>query len=110
MAGKGRSVYIIEKNNTFGKETSSRNSETIHAGIYYPEGSLKSKTCVEGNALLYEICQRCGIGYRRIGKLIVANDKQGTERLNALFEQGNMNGARDLSMISGKEIREGDGW
>jgi L-2-hydroxyglutarate oxidase LhgO len=56
VAREGREVYVLEKNETFGQEASSRNSEVIHSGIYYPKDSLKAKTCVEGNALLYELC------------------------------------------------------
>lgn len=106
VAGKGREVYIIEKNETFGQEISSRNSEVIHAGIYYPEGSLKAKTCVEGNALIYELCRERGIGCRNTGKLVVAvNDKE-IEQLEGLLEQGKRNGARDLAMLSKREISE----
>jgi L-2-hydroxyglutarate oxidase LhgO len=65
-------VFLIEKHSTFGQETSSRNSEVIHAGIYYPQGSLKAKLCVEGNGLLYEYCNKYEIPYKNCGKLIVA--------------------------------------
>ena len=51
-------IFVLERNNTFGQETSSRNSEVIHAGMYYPQGSIKAKTCVEGRRLLYEICKK----------------------------------------------------
>ena len=57
LAGEGRSLFVIDKNETFGMETSSRNSEVIHAGIYYPTGTLKHKLCIEGNRLIYEICR-----------------------------------------------------
>ena len=87
VAGKGQEVYILEKNETFGRETSSRNSETIHAGIYYHEGSLKAKTCVAGNVLLYDLCQRYGIGHRKTGKLIVATQDEEVGKLEALLEQ-----------------------
>lgn len=69
-----REVYVLEKNETFGQETSSRNSEVIHAGIYYPPGSLKAQLCVEGNRILYDLCERYNIGYKKIGKLIVATE------------------------------------
>ena len=105
VAGEGREVYILEKNETFGTETSSRNSETIHAGIYYPEGSLKAKMCVAGNALLYDICRRFGIAGKRTGKLIVAIRDQEVEKLEALLEQGKKNGVEDLKMISKKEMK-----
>ncbi len=106
VTGKSRDVYILEKNETFGQETSSRNSETIHAGIYYPEGSLKAETCVAGNALLYEICQQHGIGHRKTGKLIVATKNEEVERLEALLEQGKGNGVNDLTMLSKSKIGE----
>ena len=106
VAGKDREVYILEKNETFGKETSSRNSEIIHAGIYYPEGSLKAETCVAGNTLLYELCQRYGIGHIKTGKLIVATEEEGVGKLEALLDQGRRNGAKGLTMLSAEEIKE----
>jgi L-2-hydroxyglutarate oxidase LhgO len=63
-------VYVLEKNEKFGQETSSRQSGVIHSGIYYPFGSMKAKLCVEGNRLLYELCGKHGIGHKRLGKLI----------------------------------------
>jgi len=106
VAAKGREVYILEKNETFGKETSSRNSETIHAGIYYPEGSLKAETCVAGNALLYELCQQNGIAHRKTGKLIVATKDEEVGKLEALLQRGIRNGVRGLTMLSRTEVRE----
>ena len=106
VTGKGRDVYILEKNETFGQETSSRNSETIHAGIYYPEGSLKAETCVAGNALLYELCQQHGIGHKKTGKLIVATKNEEVEKLEALLHQGKGNGVDDLTMLSKSKIGE----
>jgi L-2-hydroxyglutarate oxidase LhgO len=106
VAGKDRAVYILEQNETFGKETSSRNSEAIHAGIYYPGGSLKAETCVAGNAQLYELCQRYGIGHRKTGKLIVATEEEGVGKLETLLDQGRRNGAKGLTMLSAEEIKE----
>jgi len=105
LAGKYGDVYILEKNEGFGQETSSRNSETIHAGIYYREGSLKAETCVAGNALLYELCQQYGIPCRKTGKLVVATGDAEIGPLEALLEQGKKNGARDLAMLSSKEVK-----
>ena len=104
VGGGGRDVYILEKNETFGKETSSRNSETIHAGIYYPENSLKAKTCVRGNALIYEICRQYGIPCRKTGKLLVATVNEEAEQLELLVEQGRSSGVDDLSILTGKEV------
>jgi len=105
VAREGRQVYIIEQNDSFGKETSSRNSEIIHSGIYYPPGSLKAKTCLEGNAILYEICQKYGIGYKKTGKLIVATNEQETEELESLFENGKQNGVRGLVMLPEAKVK-----
>ena len=106
LARKDREVYILEKNETFGKETSSRNSEIIHAGIFYPEGSLKAETCVEGNAMLYELCHIYGIGCSKIGKLIVATDNEEIKELEALLQQGRRNGVKDLTMLTVEEVGE----
>ena len=67
-----RDVFAFEKNRTFGLETSSRNSEVIHSGIYYPQNSLKAKLCVEGRILLYELCEKYKIPHRRLGKMTIA--------------------------------------
>lgn len=105
VARKDRRVYILEKNETFGKETSSRNSEVIHTGVSYPEGSLKTETCVKGNAMLYEICERYGVGCEKIGKLIVATTAEEVEELESLLEQGRNNGVKDLRMLSKGEVK-----
>ena len=99
VANKDREVFIIEKNRTFGQETSSRNSQIIHAGIYYPKGSLRAKTCVDGNALIYKLCEEYGIDYRRTGKLIVATDDEEAEQLEILYERGRNNGIEDLRIV-----------
>jgi len=84
LAHRDRVVYVLEKNERFGQETSSRHSGVIHSGIYYPYGSLKAKLCVEGNRLLYELCQKHGIGHKRLGKLIVAASDEETGQLQEL--------------------------
>ena len=77
LSAKYKRVLLIEKNDGFGQETSSRNSEVIHAGIYYPHGFLKASLCTEGNRLLYDLCRERNIPHKRIGKLIVAiNDEE----------------------------------
>ena len=105
VARKGRGVYVLEKNETFGKETSSRNSEVIHAGFSYPEGSLKAETCAEGNTMLYEICEKYGIGCQKIGKLMVAITAEEVDELESLLERGRNNGVKDLRMLSKGEIK-----
>ncbi len=106
LAQAGKEVYIFERNDTFGQETSSRNSEVIHAGIYYPSDSLKAKTCVEGNVLLYTICEKYGIPYKKRGKLIVAVSQDETDALEKLFERGKENSARNLKLIGKSELKK----
>lgn len=100
-----RDIFVIERNYSFGQETSSRHSEVIHAGIYYPKDSLKAKTCIEGRRLIYEFCAKNNIGHKKIGKLIVAIDGNETEDLEALFENGLSNGVEDLKLFSKNEIK-----
>jgi L-2-hydroxyglutarate oxidase LhgO len=95
---------VLEKNQTFGQEASSRNSEVIQSGVYYPKDTLKASTCVEGNALLYELSQRHGIGHRRIGKLIVATDDAEVNELEKLWETGRSNGIKSLRMLTQQEL------
>jgi len=106
VASQDREVYVLEKNETFGLEISSRQSGVIHSGIYYPEGSLKAKMCVAGNRILYELCERYGIGQRRLGKLIVATSDEETGELQTLLERGQRNGAEGLRILSKREMKE----
>jgi len=100
-----KNVFVFEKNRTFGLETSSRNSEVIHAGMYYPENSLKAKFCVNGNHLLYEFCEKYKINYQRLGKLIVAADDDETKEVHRLYRQGLKNGIYDLQILPRDEIK-----
>ena len=99
-------IIVLEKNSSFGQETSSRNSEVIHAGIYYPKNSLKASTCIEGRDLLYEFCQKNNIPHKKIGKLIVANTSEEIKDLQALFEHAKNNGVVDLKLLSKDEIKK----
>jgi L-2-hydroxyglutarate oxidase LhgO len=101
-----KEVFVFEKNRTFGLETSSRNSEVIHAGIYYPEDSLKAKLCVEGKSLLYELCDKHNIAYKKSGKIIVAADENEINWLKELYEQGRKNGVADLVLLSRTEVKK----
>ena len=98
-------IIVIEKNSTFGQEISSRNSEVIHAGIYYPADSLKAKTCIEGRNLLYEFCVKNNIPHKKIGKLIVAIDHNEVKDLEKLFQRGLENGLNDIRFIFQDEIK-----
>jgi L-2-hydroxyglutarate oxidase LhgO len=100
----GGSIIVLERRESFGRETSSRNSEVIHAGMYYPAGSLKARLCVEGNRLLYDFCRRHDVPHRRMGKLIVATDESENEQLETLLARGRANGIHDLSLIECRDI------
>ncbi|SEL56665.1 L-2-hydroxyglutarate oxidase LhgO [Colwellia chukchiensis] len=89
-------LLIVEKNLSFGEETSSRNSEVIHAGLYYPEHSLKARLCVEGKQLLYQYCQQRHIPHKKLGKLLVANGKAEEAALANILNQAQRNGVHDL--------------
>ncbi|HUW44623.1 MAG TPA: NAD(P)/FAD-dependent oxidoreductase [Dehalococcoidia bacterium] len=106
IAQRKKGVFVFEKNRTFGLETSSRNSEVIHAGIYYPEDSLKAKLCVEGKSLLYKLCDKHNIAYKKLGKIIVAADENETTQLEKLYEQGRKNGVDDLVLLSRTELKK----
>jgi L-2-hydroxyglutarate oxidase LhgO len=92
VAAQGREVLILEAAESFGTETSSRNSEVIHAGIYYPAGSLKARMCVAGRDLLYDFCERYGVPHRRCGKLIVATSKSQLPELESIQKAAHANG------------------
>jgi L-2-hydroxyglutarate oxidase LhgO len=100
---ESREVYLLEKNETFGQEQSSRNSEVIHAGIYYERDSLKAKMCLEGNGLLYKLCEEKGIAYKKCGKIIVATNDVEAEELEKLYRRGKDNGVPQ-KMLSRREM------
>jgi L-2-hydroxyglutarate oxidase LhgO len=106
IAQRKKEVFVFEKNRTFGLETSSRNSEVIHAGIYYPEDSLKTRLCLEGKNLLYELCDRHNIAYKKLGKIIVAVNETEITQLEKLYEQGRKNGVEDLMLLSRTELKK----
>jgi len=104
LALAGRDVTILEKNAGFGEETSARNSEVIHAGIYYPTDSLKARLCVEGRDLLYAFCESRKIGHKKIGKLIVATHDGQDAQLDRLLHQARDNGVDNLKRLSRADI------
>ena len=99
LAPRFRELVVLERRERHGSETSSRNSEVIHAGLYYPTGSLKSRLCVRGRQLVYETCERLGVAHRRTGKLIVAATPDETVELERLFTLGRANGV-PLEMLT----------
>ena len=96
LALAGREVLILERHGAIGTETSSRNSEVIHAGLHYPAGSLKAMTCVRGRDLLYDYCEHHGVPYRRCGKLIVATSEMQFADLERIATDAARNGVDDL--------------
>jgi L-2-hydroxyglutarate oxidase LhgO len=99
-------VLVIDKNNSFGEETSSRNSEVIHAGIYYPKNSLKAKLCVQGKNLLYQYCQQRHIPFKRIGKLLVAHGDTEEAFLKQTMITARNNGVDDLTWLDQSALQK----
>ena len=106
LAMAGREVVILEGEDAIGTHSSSRNSEVIHAGIYYPQDSLKARTCVEGRQRLYVYCDERGVPHRRCGKLIVATDAAQLEELESIRKRAHANGVTDVVLVGPAEARE----
>lgn len=104
LAEAGYCPLVLERHGGPGRETSSRNSEVIHAGIYYPTGSLKARLCVAGNRLLYDYCDRAKIPHRACGKIIVALDDDHENDLDTLYSRGLENGVEGLRRLSKAEM------
>ncbi len=98
-------IMILDRNPSFGQETSSRNSEVIHAGIYYAKDSLKARLCVAGNRLLYPLCEQGRIPHRRCGKLIVATRPDEEAILATILDRARENGVDDLEMLSARQVK-----
>ncbi|MBN2453529.1 MAG: NAD(P)/FAD-dependent oxidoreductase [Candidatus Omnitrophica bacterium] len=106
VAKDNRRVIILERNNSFGRETSSRNSEVIHGGMYYPAGTLKARLCVRGRRLLRELCEKYRIPHRWTGKVIVAVDEMERSALEGLYALGCANGVEDLAMLDAAGLKK----
>src|SRR5499427_4753258 len=105
LALAGREVIVLESAEGIGTETSSRNSEVIHAGLYYPTGSLKARLCVDGRQMLYRYCEEHGVPHRRCGKLLVAPAEKQLEKLHAIKRQADANGVTNLQFLQAAEAR-----
>ena len=99
LAESGREVIVLEAEDAIGTHTSSRNSEVIHAGIYYPKGSLKARACVEGKERLYAYCSERGVPHKRCGKLIVASDAAQVPELQEIQKKAHANGVTDVTWM-----------
>ncbi|HSB24849.1 MAG TPA: FAD-dependent oxidoreductase, partial [Burkholderiaceae bacterium] len=103
LAQAGREVIIVEAETAFGTATSARNSEVIHAGIYYPTGSLRAGLCVQGKVLLYDYCASHHVNHRRCGKLIVAQSDADVAQLQVIEQRARANGVHDLRWLDAAE-------
>ncbi len=103
---EGKDIFLLEAANAIGTGTSSRNSEVIHAGIYYPQGSLKARLCVQGKTQLYQYCEERGIGFKRCGKLIVASSESQVPQLQAIMAKAAANGVHDLVLLTREQARQ----
>lgn len=108
LAMSGREVLILERNAHFGQETSARNSEVIHAGIYYAQGSLKARHCVQGRDMLYRFCTEHGVPYRQCGKLIVAVTDAECDALHGFTRQAAANGVTDMQVLDTAQLRRSE--
>ena len=106
LALAGREVIVLEAEDAIGTHTSSRNSEVIHAGIYYPQGSLKARLCVAGKQLLYDYCRERAVPHANIGKIIVAHDDAERSAVGSYIEKAYENGVTDLRWLSKSELEE----
>jgi L-2-hydroxyglutarate oxidase LhgO len=105
LALRGQEVMVLEQHDLIGSETSSRNSEVIHAGLYYPTGSLRATLCVEGKEMLYRFCAENGVSHKPITKLLVATSEAQLPKLKAIQETAARNGVNDLQPMTGAEAR-----
>jgi L-2-hydroxyglutarate oxidase LhgO len=106
LALSGREVWVLEAEDAIGTGISSRNSEVIHAGLYYPTGSLKARLCVQGNALLYAYCQAMGVAHKRCGKLIVATEPSQMGMLHSIAERAQLNGVSHLRSLTASHVKQ----
>jgi L-2-hydroxyglutarate oxidase LhgO len=100
-----KDVYVLEKNHKIGQEISSHNSGVIHSGIHYPPGSLKASLCIQGNKMIYDICKKNQISFKRLGKLTVATDESQVKILDQLFTNGEGNNVPGLSLMDSGQIK-----
>jgi len=105
LAASGRSVCVLERRPSAGMETSTHNSGVVHAGLYYPPGTLKAQMCVEGSARLYSFCAKHRVPHQRCGKLVVATNEDEVPLIEALAKRGTENGAEGLEIVGPQFIR-----
>ncbi len=106
IASRDRDIFVLERESAVGQGASSRNSEVIHAGIYYAPGTLKAKLCVRANPILYRILEENKIPHKKLGKIIVGNGEEEIHQLEGLMKQGKANGVEDLELLDSDQIRK----
>lgn len=99
-------IAVFEKHESFGQETSSRNSEVIHAGLYYPPSSLKSRLCVSGNKMLYDYCIRNSVPFKNCGKLVVSTNEEEAKRVLSIYKNASDAGVPSIKLLSGDEAKK----
>jgi L-2-hydroxyglutarate oxidase LhgO len=105
---KGKDVILIEKEKQFGTGVSSRNTEVIHAGVYYANGSLKNKLCLRGKELIYDFCKKNSVKHKRIGKLFVAIDENDVSKLELIIASAKNNGLKDLIELDSHQLQKAE--
>lgn len=105
LSKKHKDIVILEKETSFGQGISSRNSEVIHAGIYYPKDSFKSRLCLKGNKLLYELCRKAGIKHKKCGKVIVSTNEREALKIKSIYENAVSVGVPELRLLTKEEIK-----
>lgn len=106
LSERNEAVFVLEKSTKFGQETSSHNSGVIHSGIHYPKNSLKAKLCVKGSSMIYDICEKQKIPYKKLGKLTVAIEEEEIDELRKLMHAGEENGVEGLGFLNGEEVKK----
>lgn len=101
-----KNIIVVDKNSSFGQEASSRNSEVIHAGLYYKPGSLKAKACIRGRQLLYTFCSQHNIPHKKLGKLVIASSAAEEERIEEIFQNAKASGADGVRFLDAREIKK----
>src|SRR5215212_11082292 len=105
LAMRGHGVIVAERTGGIGNGVSSRNSEVIHGGMYYPTGSTRARHCVAGRRMLYDYCESHGVPHRKCGKLIVATNDLEQAKIEGIYQQGLSNDVEGLSFLNGEEAR-----
>ncbi|OGX57394.1 MAG: hypothetical protein A2447_03735 [Omnitrophica WOR_2 bacterium RIFOXYC2_FULL_38_12] len=106
LSNDQKDIMVLEKQHSFGQDTSSRNSEVIHAGLYYPKNSLKSLMCLRGKELLYKLCQENNIGHKKTGKMLVASEKEEIAKIEAIHKNSTACGIKNLYFIDKAQIKK----